>query len=89
MDNNDEIIKFYNKRIKPFVAIFILAFLITSCYLLYQEVKLKEEISENCGFVNEDYRCYCDKEKVEDIERIIESQNNLYNFSGINISDKE
>lgn len=89
MDDNEKIIDFYNKRIKPFIAIFILAFLITSCYLLYQEVELKKEISKNCGFVNEGYRCYCDREKVEDIEKIIESQKNLYNFSGINISNKE
>jgi len=88
MDNDEIIINFYNKKIKTFVAIFILAFLITSCYLLYQEIKLKKEISENCGFVNEDYRCYCDREKVEDIEKIIESQKNLYNFSEINISDE-
>ena len=64
MDNN-EIISFYKKRIEPFVAIFILAFLITACYLVYQDNQLKKEISENCGFEKDDYECFCKKSDVE------------------------
>lgn len=64
MDNN-EIISFYKKRIEPFVAIFILAFLITACYLVYQDNQLKKEISENCGFEKYDYECFCKKSDVE------------------------
>ena len=57
---DEEIISFYKKRIEPFVAIFILAFLITACYLVYQDNQLKKEISENCGF-----ECFCEKSDVE------------------------
>lgn len=64
MDTN-EIISFYKKRIEPFVAIFILAFLITTCYLVYQDNQLKKEISENCGFEKDDYECFCKKSDVE------------------------
>ena len=68
MDNQDKIIKFYKKKIEPFVAIFILAFLITTVVLLVKDHNLKKEISENCGFDTEEYRCYCDKESVQNIE---------------------
>lgn len=64
MDNN-EIISFYKKRIEPFVAIFILAFLITACYLVYQDNQLKKEISKNCGFEKDDYECFCKKSDVD------------------------
>lgn len=66
--SHDDIINFYNKNIKPFVAIFILAFLVTSCYLLYEENQLKKEISQNCGWETKEYKCYCDKSFVENLE---------------------
>jgi len=68
MGNQDEIIKFYKKRIEPYVAIFILAFLVTGLVLLYQDNQLKKEISKNCGWETEQYKCYCDKGSVTDFE---------------------
>ncbi len=67
--DREEIIKFYKQRIEPFVAIFILAFLITACYLVYQDNQLKKEISENCGFEKDDYECFCKKSDVEFYKR--------------------
>ena len=67
MGDNDEVISFYKKRIEPFVAIFILAFLIVGCILLYQDNQLKKEISKNCGWEKEDYKCYCEKSFIDDI----------------------
>lgn len=61
----EEIITFYKQRIEPFVAIFILAFLITACYLVYQDNQFKKEISINCGFEKDDYECFCEKKDVE------------------------
>lgn len=61
----EEIITFYKQRIEPFVAIFILAFLITACYLVYQDNQFKKEISINCGFEKDGYECFCEKKDVE------------------------
>ena len=78
-DSEKEVINFYKKRIEPFVAIFILAFMIVGCILLYQDNQLKKDISQNCGWEEEDYKCYCQKQIVETI--IIEKENsNNFNF---------
>jgi len=47
--DREEIIKFYKQRIEPFVAIFILAFLITACYLVYQDNQLKKKYLKIVG----------------------------------------
>lgn len=67
-DSTKEIISFYKKRIEPFIAIFILTFLIVSCVLLYQDNQLKKEISKNCGWEDEDFICYCEKNVVDKIK---------------------
>jgi len=68
MDTSDEkIISFYKKNIEPFIAIFILTLMIMGCILLYQENQLKKEISKNCGWVDENYRCYCEKNTIDTI----------------------
>ena len=64
-ESQDEIIRFYKKKIEPFVAIFILALLITFAVLLWQDNNLKEEIAENCGYETKDYVCYCEQKFVE------------------------
>jgi predicted negative regulator of RcsB-dependent stress response len=63
-----DVVKFYKRNIEPFVAVFILAFLITACFLLYQDNQLKKEISTSCGWETEDYKCYCDKAFVDGIQ---------------------
>ena len=67
-DSQKEIINFYKKRIEPFVALFVLTFLIMGCFLLWQDNQLKKEISKNCGWEDENYKCYCDKDFIDDIE---------------------
>jgi len=66
--NNDEIINFYKKKIEPYVAIFILAFLITGLFLLYQDNQLKKEISKNCGYETKHYQCYCEKKMIDEFK---------------------
>ena len=77
-DSQKEIINFYKKKIEPFVAIFILTFLIIGCVLLWQDNQLKKEISNNCGWEDENYKCYCEKEFIDDIE---------LNIDGVNIQN--
>lgn len=64
-DSKKEIINFYKKRIEPFIAIFILTFLIVGCILLYQDNQLKKEIAKNCGYKTDDYICYCEKNFID------------------------
>jgi hypothetical protein len=61
----DEITSFYKRKIEPFIAIFILIFLIVGCVLLYQDNQLKKEISSNCGWEEENYVCYCEKNFID------------------------
>lgn len=65
-EDNKQIIDFYKKRIEPFVAVFILAFLIVGCVLLYQDNVLKEEIAENCGYETKKITCYCEQKIVDE-----------------------
>ena len=57
-------IEFFEKWIKPFIAIAILIMLILVGSLLLREQNLKERISENCGWGEEDYYCYCERSEA-------------------------
>ena len=78
--SQNEIIKFYKKRIEPFVAIFVLVFLITACFLVWQDNQLKKEIGENCGYENKNYICYCEKKVIDEVR---EQMNNQYVSGGV------
>lgn len=64
-ESDKEVILFYKKRIEPYIAVFILTFLITGVLLLLEDNKLKEEIAENCGYETKDYICYCEKSFID------------------------
>ena len=66
------------EKSSPYVAIGIFICLIALATLLYQEQKITSEISESCGWGDEDYRCLCEKNDVILIENLIKN-----NFSGI------
>lgn len=68
--------QFYKSYIEPFVAVGILLLLVFAVVLLSQEHKLKEEISENCGWEGEDYECMCRKGEVIAIQNQIRRQLN-------------
>lgn len=78
---------FLNKYIGVF-AIILIILLGGLGIALYKDSQLKEEINKNCGFETEDYRCYCDKSKVEDIEEMLEFTKQIRsgNIEGLNIS---
>ena len=76
-DNQDEIINFYKKRIEPFIAIFILALLITFAFLLWEDNQLKKEIGENCGYEDKwGGMCYCDRQTILDKQLEYEQMQN-------------
>lgn len=64
---------FFKKRIEPFVAIAVLIVLIILAFQLYHGLKLREEISQNCGWEDEDYRCFCEKSEALAIKTKIDN----------------
>ena len=81
----NEVVKFYKERIEPFVAIFIVALLITGVYLLWQDNELKKEIGENCGYETKDYVCYCEKNFIDNKRIEIEQSNNGGNYLNVSL----
>jgi hypothetical protein len=79
-EDHNEVVQFYKKRIEPFMAIFILAFLVVGVVLLWQDNILKKEIAENCGYETKDYICYCEKNTVDKFRL---EQEQLQNSGGI------
>ena len=57
-------IEFYNKYIEPFTAIFIVILLCILISRISAYNNLQEEIAQNCGWEEEDTRCYCEKGAV-------------------------
>ncbi len=70
------------KKIEPFIAIGIFMFLIVIGILLFNEQKLKKEISENCGWGKEDYFCYCERSDAMEVKNRAE----MVGFSSGNLS---
>ena len=68
--------EFLNK-IKPFIAIGIFIMLVTLAVLLYQENQITKEISENCEWGDEDFRCVCQKSDVIAMENMIKNNFSL------------
>lgn len=55
---------FFKKRIEPFVALGVLIMLLVLSFQLYQGIELRKEINQNCGWEDENYRCFCEKSEV-------------------------
>ncbi len=63
---------FFKKRIEPFVALAVLIVLIILAFQLYSGLQLREEINQNCGWEDENYRCFCEKSEAMSIKNKIE-----------------
>ncbi len=70
--NYDEFLVFFKKRIEPFIALGVLILLIILCLQLINGNELREEISLNCGWEEEDYRCFCEKSEAMAIKNKID-----------------
>ena len=66
---------FFKKRIEPFIAIGVLIIVVIICFQLYNGLKLREEINQNCGWEDENYRCFCEKSDAMRIKNIIDNIN--------------
>ncbi len=65
---------FFKKRIEPFIALGILIILLILAVQLYNGVELRKEISQNCGWEDENYRCFCEKSEAMAIKNKIDGK---------------
>lgn len=57
----DKIVKSYKKYVEPFLAIIIVVGIIYACISGYQNLQEKKQIAENCGWGDEEVKCWCQK----------------------------
>lgn len=75
--------KRYGEHLTAPLILFALIFL---GFMYYEDQQLKEEISLNCGWGEEDYHCYCVKDLYWDMKNKYEGTIDISNlsFSGDN-----
>ena len=59
--------KFYKKHEKfchAVEGILIILLMLGLNFFLYNDYQLKKEISQNCGWAEEDFECYCQKSEA-------------------------
>ena len=69
---------FFKKRIEPFIALAVLIMLVILAFQVNHGIKLREEINENCGWEDEDFKCFCEKTKAMEI---MDKINNNFTFN--------
>ena len=57
----DKIVKNYKRYVEPFLAIFIFIGLIFALIGLWHDYNDRKLIAENCGWQDEDVKCWCRK----------------------------
>ena len=72
--NYDQFIIFFRRRIEPFMVVGVLIVLVLIFVQVYNGNELREEISQNCGWGEEDFRCFCEKSEA------LEIKNKMYNL---------
>lgn len=77
--------EFWHKYGEPITGLSIILFLVFAVVMINGDRKLKEEINENCGWDDEDYKCYCEKSEAMVIKNKIEN-NVTIDWENINAS---
>lgn len=78
---------FYKKHEKFIMAIEGLLIIIMLCaiwVMYYQDLQIKEEISLQCNWGEDDYFCYCEKSEAMKIKNLLENSVAEINLSGVN-----
>ncbi len=73
--DTDKFIVLFRKRIEPFIGLGVLILLAILVGQLYEGNNLRTEISQSCGWEDEDFRCFCEKSEALAIKAKID--NNL------------
>ena len=74
---------FFRKYVEPFMVIGVVIILLLIWSSVSQGNKLRTEISQNCGWEEEDYRCFCEKSAAIEILNKIENNQMFSSDEGI------
>jgi len=77
----EDVIGFYKKWVEPFFALVVLLMVVILVAKLTAYNNFQEEIATNCGWEEEDTRCFCQKGDVIAAENEIKGQ-----YGGIDLS---
>lgn len=75
--DKDKLAIFFRKRIEPFIALGVLILLVILSFQLMAGNELRTEISQTCGWEEEDFRCFCEK---SDAIAIMNKMDNIQSF---------
>lgn len=76
--NYDKFLPFFRRYIEPFIALGVLILLILLSVQLKNGNELRGEISTNCGWGEEDYRCFCEKSEALQIKNKMDNLDIIY-----------
>jgi len=68
---------FWHKYNAIITSISIILFIIFSVTMIVKDHNLKLEINENCGWGEDDYKCYCEKSEAIGIKNKLEGETNF------------
>ena len=71
--DEDKFMIFFRKRIEPFIAVAVLILLGILLFQVMQGNELREEISQSCGWGEEDFHCFCEKSEAMAIKNKLEN----------------
>lgn len=81
----------YYKAYKRYESLFmfleglLIIFLLSTIWIyVYEDIQLKREISEKCGWGDDDYFCYCEKNEANRIKNLLENNYKELNLSSMN-----
>lgn len=74
------------RKLQPLFAVLIFVMLILICVQLVKYNELQKEININCGWNDENYKCYC---ASSDIIKIQNEINKELNIKDLNLSSWE
>ena len=66
--------KFWHKYGQSITSISIILFIVFSVGMMKKELALKKEISENCGWGEDDYYCYCEKSEAVRVKNKVQDE---------------
>lgn len=81
-----EMYKFYKRNemtIQGIQGLCIILLLSMVWYNVYQEVLLKQQISQTCGWGEEDYYCYCEHSLAMELKNKLQDLDTKLNVSDI------
>ena len=63
MDFKDVVVG-YKRYVEPFIAVFVLIGLVYAGFMAYNSNQINKDIAKECGWVDEEARCTCEKNAV-------------------------